>query len=116
MSEPCCPADRCIYQPHKIRQWLALFYQLYELAESPRTALHQLEGDRDSGIPSPEPQARVRSTGGDGTGDGRTGWVDIAMDIESARRAGCRTAEEYARHLCPFSGVVVENIRDLDRD
>jgi hypothetical protein len=58
--------------------------------------------------------SRAPGTGGTSE-DGWTEWLLIAADLDRAQAAGCRTTEETARFLCPWT-VVVENIRDEGRE
>lgn len=50
--------------------------------------------------------------GGFGPSAGPT-WRLYVADLERARRAGCRTPEEIARHLCPFWAMGNEDEDDL---
>jgi hypothetical protein len=89
----------------KIRGWWR------EPAENSRAALHQREHQRESDHACNEPgdggRASSRKT------DSWAEWIAIASDLDSARAAGCTTAEQTARYLCPWA-LPVDNIRDRD--
>ena len=116
-AEGCCPGGKCAYRPGRVAFYRKFRGMMEVFAESPRTSLHQLEHGPESeetDHPCDEPSAIAPGTGGTSE-DGWTEWLLIAADLDRAQAAGCRTTEETARFLCPWT-VVVENIRDEGRE
>jgi hypothetical protein len=92
---------------HLLRHWSILL----DVAESPRAALHSLSHDADDERPCEE--CPPGGGGREGTHWSWTDPVDTKADLDRARAAGCRTAEEIARWLCPYA-VPSDNVRDRD--
>lgn len=98
-TEPCCLPGLCAFSPAAVRFYRTLRRLCRETGTDPVEGAYTIvhAGGHDAIA------TLLRGEQSVSTETARERWADRILDVERAEQAGCRTAEQIARFLCPFA-------------